>query len=47
MKTFSFDGGTYTLESMLEANAHDEDLCYWLVRAEVGDTYDGDCTRVS
>lgn len=46
-KTFTFDGATYTLEQMLEGNAHDEDVCYWLQRAEVGDTYDNDLTRTA
>lgn len=39
--TFKFDGETYSLASMLEANAHDTELCEWLKSASVGDRFCG------
>ena len=47
---FEFDGATYSLASMLEANEDDADLCDWLRNAAVGDVFPaiaGACTRVS
>lgn len=46
MKSFEFDGAVYSLESMLEANAHDEEFCAWAVSARVGDAFEG-CERVA
>lgn len=36
---FAFDGANYSLDSMLAANADDEDLCAWLVSAKPGDKF--------
>lgn len=38
---FTFDGATYTLASMLEANAHDTEFCDWARTARPGDRFDG------
>lgn len=47
-KRFSVNGGTATLDAMLEANAEDLSLCAWLQTAAVGDHFpDGiGCTRL-
>lgn len=42
---FEFDEAQFTLEALLEANAHDEALCKWARNANIGDSFDG-CTRV-
>lgn len=44
-RTFRFDGATYSLQSMLDANNDDTGLCEWLHTAEVGEAFNG-CTRV-
>lgn len=36
---FWWEGRVYSLEEILEANAHDEDFCAWARTAKVGDTY--------
>jgi hypothetical protein len=38
---FTFDDADYTLESMLEANAYDDDFCAWARSAKPGDVYEG------
>jgi hypothetical protein len=43
---FEFDEAQFTLEALLEANAHDEELCKWARSANIGDSFSG-CTRVS
>jgi hypothetical protein len=45
-RTFRFDGATYSLQSMLDANSDDTGLCEWLQHtAKVGENFNG-CTRV-
>lgn len=43
---FEFDGSRFTLEAMLDSNAHDDDFCAWVRSAVVGDNFCG-CVRVS
>lgn len=43
---FEFDESQYTLEAMLESNAHDVEFCVWVRSAVIGDNFCG-CVRVS
>lgn len=45
-KRFIFDGGVYTFDEMQTANAHDADVCQWLSKAQIFDTYCG-VTRIA
>jgi hypothetical protein len=40
MPTFRICDESHALESMLEANAYDEDVCEWLRAARPGDVFD-------
>ena len=46
---FAFDDGVYTLSSMLQQNAHDDEVCEWLRSSHVGDVFGGHapCERIS
>ena len=39
MKRFWINGGVYTLDEMLSANADSPDACEWLNNANVGDKF--------
>lgn len=41
---FEFDGSQYTLEVMLDSNAHDEEFCAWARSAAIEDNFCG-CVR--
>lgn len=42
---FTFDGKTYSLAQMLEANRDDPDVCAWFLACPVGAEFNG-CIRV-